>query len=160
MGSNKNNAFWHVEWSARITYCRCRQPNTKTQLLWPCISAVWCIHAGVHVRVFTPCVWWSSKMVCDMRKARGHNTESYWLLLILDSLVFFSVMWQEASSYLKAALTFPLLGSFIFSQHRFDLDRRCGGGTEGERKRERERQGEGERCWFSLSLSVEALSAF
>ncbi len=33
-------------------------------------------------------MWWSLKMVCDMWKARGHNTELYLLLLILDSLVF------------------------------------------------------------------------
>lgn len=41
------------------------------------------------VCVFAPRVSRSLEMVCDMRRARGHNTESYWLLLILHSLVSF-----------------------------------------------------------------------
>lgn len=152
MGSKKNYVFWHVEWSVRITYCHCRRPNTKKQLLWLCISAVCNMLCSVHVCVFVSCVWWALKMVCDMWKARGHNAESYCLRLILDSLVFFLSCDKTHShtfSHLYLIVWFHFLPSLIWFGPQMWRRKR--------KKGEREWWGSG---WVSVSLSVESLSAF
>lgn len=73
-------------------------------------------------------------MLYDMWKARGHNAESNWLLLILDSLVFFLSFIYVTRHILIPVLTFLLWFSFIFLTEliRFGLQRwrrkNCGGG--------------------------------
>lgn len=61
MWSNKNNVFWHVEWSVRIAYCHCRCPNTKTQLLRLCLSAACfvpcCVRVCVCLRLVSHDLW-------------------------------------------------------------------------------------------------------
>lgn len=61
MWSNKNNVFWHVEWSVRIAYCHCRCPNTKTQLLRLCLSAacfvLCCVRVCVCLRLASHDLW-------------------------------------------------------------------------------------------------------
>lgn len=98
-----------------------------------CVTYILC---SVCVCVFALCIWWSLKMVYDVWKARRHNTETYWLPFILDSLVFF-LSRDETHFIPEAVLTYLLKWSFIFSQHRFDLDCRCRGGTERRRERGR-----------------------
>lgn len=53
-------------------------------------------------------------MVYDMWKARGHNAESHWWLLILDSLVLFLFFIYVTRHILIPVLTFLLWFSFIF----------------------------------------------
>lgn len=98
-----------------------------------CVTYILC---SVCVCVFALCIWWSLKMVYDVWKARRHNTETYWLPFILDSLVFF-LSRDETHFIPEAVLTYLLKLSLIFSQHRFDLDCRCRGGTERRRERGR-----------------------
>lgn len=95
-------------------------------------------------------LWWFLKMVCDIWKAGGHNTESQWRLLILDSFgVFFVVVSEDKFSYPLSPSSHCL---FSFSHTRAGPDCWCGGGGQGDK-------GEGKVIFFE-SKNVESLSAF
>lgn len=145
MWSNKNNVFWHVEWSVRIAYCHCRCPNTKTQLLRLCLSAacfvLCCVRVCVCLRLASHDLWkWFVTCGGPEDTTLNHiDCSSYYILLF--PFFFFFVTWQDTFSHLKAALAFLLLWRFVSCG--IDLSRAawCGGGRE-------RKEGEGELLIF------------
>lgn len=116
MGSNKNNVFWHVEWSVRIPYCYGRRPNTKIQLLCLCISALFHALQRVCMCACALCLMGSEN---GLWHVEGQRTQ-HWIILVAAHIrfsCFLLVVWHGTFSYLLS----PSSHTLVSFSHSIDL---------------------------------------
>lgn len=142
MWSNKNNVFWHVEWSVRIAYCHCRCPNTKTQLLRLCLSAacfvLCCVRVCVCLRLVSHDLWkWFVTCGGPEDTTLNHiDCSSYYILLFP-----FFFLRHVTRHFLppEGCARLPVIVAFRFLRHRSES---------GRMMWRRKREGEGELLIF------------
>lgn len=117
--------MWNEVWGSHIVTA---DAQTQKHNYWGCVSLQRVSYSAAYVCVcvFAPRVSRSLEMVCDMRRARGHNTESYWLLLILHSLVSFFFFFRHVTRHFlppEGCARLPVIVALRFLRHRSESGR-------------------------------------